>query len=94
MSRFIRPGLLRVAAAGIALACAGCVYVPGPYYTEYPSPAPAATSSAPLASADRKALPSNCREFQQTVTIDGDDRQAFGTTCQQPDGTWRVMPPR
>jgi surface antigen len=32
-----------------------------------------------------------CREFQQTVTIDGKSEQAYGTTCRQPDGSWKVI---
>lgn len=32
-----------------------------------------------------------CREFQQTITIDGQTERAYGTACQQPDGTWRIM---
>lgn len=32
-----------------------------------------------------------CREFQQTVTIEGKDEHAYGTACQQPDGAWEVV---
>jgi len=32
-----------------------------------------------------------CREFQQTVTIDGRQQSAFGTACRQPDGSWKVV---
>ena len=31
-----------------------------------------------------------CREFQQRVTIGGKDEQAYGTACQQPDGSWKI----
>lgn len=31
-----------------------------------------------------------CREFQQTVMIGGRTEQAYGTACQQPDGSWQV----
>ncbi|MFA7429468.1 MAG: RT0821/Lpp0805 family surface protein [Rhodospirillaceae bacterium] len=34
---------------------------------------------------------SYCREYRTTVTIDGRREEAFGTACQQPDGTWRVV---
>jgi surface antigen len=34
---------------------------------------------------------SYCREFQQTVTIDGKQERAYGTACRQPDGSWRMM---
>jgi surface antigen len=31
-----------------------------------------------------------CREFQQRVTIAGREEEAYGTACQQPDGSWKV----
>jgi hypothetical protein len=35
----------------------------------------------------------NCREFQDTVTVGGAQQRAYGTTCQQPDGSWRIVAP-
>lgn len=32
-----------------------------------------------------------CREYQTTVTVGGKTEQAYGTACQQPDGSWKVM---
>jgi surface antigen len=32
-----------------------------------------------------------CREFQQTVTINGQAQRAFGTACKQPDGSWKIV---
>jgi surface antigen len=32
-----------------------------------------------------------CREFQQTITIDGQTERAYGTACRQPDGSWRIV---
>lgn len=32
-----------------------------------------------------------CREFQQEVTIGGRREEAYGTACQQPDGSWQVV---
>ena len=32
-----------------------------------------------------------CREYQQTVTIGGKTEEAFGTACQQPDGSWKIV---
>ena len=29
-------------------------------------------------------------EYTQTVTIDGKTRQAYGTACRQPDGSWTL----
>lgn len=34
---------------------------------------------------------SYCREFQQTITVGGRSEQAFGTACQQPDGSWKIV---
>jgi surface antigen len=32
-----------------------------------------------------------CREYQQTVSVGGQQQQAYGTACRQPDGTWKVV---
>lgn len=32
-----------------------------------------------------------CREYQQTVTIDGRTERAYGTACRQPDGSWKIV---
>lgn len=32
-----------------------------------------------------------CREYQQTVTVGGQTESAYGTACQQPDGSWEIM---
>jgi surface antigen len=32
-----------------------------------------------------------CREYQQTVTIDGKTEQAHGRACRQPDGSWKIV---
>jgi surface antigen len=32
-----------------------------------------------------------CREYQQTVTVGGQKQSAYGTACQQPDGSWEVV---
>ena len=31
-----------------------------------------------------------CREFQQTITVDGKTQTAYGLACRQPDGTWKL----
>lgn len=33
-----------------------------------------------------------CRNFTNTVMIDGEKRELKGTACKQPDGTWRNLP--
>ncbi len=32
-----------------------------------------------------------CREFQQAVTINGEQETAYGTACLQADGSWRIV---
>jgi surface antigen len=32
-----------------------------------------------------------CREYQQTVTIQGKSESAYGTACRQPDGSWKII---
>ena len=32
-----------------------------------------------------------CREYQQTVTIDGRTERAYGTACRQADGSWKIQ---
>lgn len=32
-----------------------------------------------------------CREYQQTVTVQGQTQQAYGTACRQPDGSWKII---
>ena len=32
-----------------------------------------------------------CREFQQEVTIGGENETAYGVACRQPDGSWKIQ---
>ncbi|MFQ6110434.1 MAG: RT0821/Lpp0805 family surface protein [Nitrospinota bacterium] len=32
-----------------------------------------------------------CREFTQTITVEGKTETAKGTACRQPDGTWKIV---
>ena len=32
-----------------------------------------------------------CREYQQTITVDGETQRAYGQACQQPDGSWEIV---
>jgi len=32
-----------------------------------------------------------CREYRQTVTIGGEQNEAYGTACRQPDGSWKIV---
>lgn len=33
----------------------------------------------------------HCRDYQQTITIDGRSEIAHGTACREQDGTWRIV---
>ncbi len=33
----------------------------------------------------------DCREFETTVKIDGNEETATGRACRQPDGTWKIV---
>ena len=32
-----------------------------------------------------------CREYQTTISVGGRLQETYGTTCRQPDGTWRIV---
>jgi surface antigen len=32
-----------------------------------------------------------CREYKQTITVGGEQHQAYGTACRQADGTWQIQ---
>lgn len=40
----------------------------------------------------RTASGGNCREYQTTVTVGGQSKDAYGTACRQGDGTWKINP--
>lgn len=33
----------------------------------------------------------NCRDFESSVVIDGEEQQTTGRACKQPDGTWKIV---
>ncbi len=32
-----------------------------------------------------------CREYQQTIIVGGQEESAYGTACQQSDGSWEIV---
>ena len=34
-----------------------------------------------------------CREFRQKIIVDGREQTGYGTACQQPDGSWKIVNP-
>ena len=69
---------------GVPLVGPPVYYAPPVYY--YPPPvvytAPAPATVAPA---------QTCREYQSTTIIDGRPPRTYGTTCLQPDGSWRIV---
>lgn len=39
-----------------------------------------------------RILSATCREYTNTVMIDGQPVSAYGRACLQPDGSWRLVP--
>jgi hypothetical protein len=71
------------------------VYYPPPpayYYAPPPvvyAPPPMAATPTGPAYVGRSGAP--CREFQTSGLVGGRMEQLYGTACQQPDGSWRVV---
>src|SRR5690349_1632554 len=69
-------------------------YAPPPVYY-YPSPVivapppPAAATQTSPATVSPSGGP--CHEFRSTALIEGVNRPVYGTVCQQPDGSWRIV---
>lgn len=49
-------------------------------------------SIAPIRTMQNPTTGQYCREYQQTINVGGQQQQAYGTACRQPDGSWKVMP--
>lgn len=65
------------------------IYAPPPVYSSQPY------YGAPQAAYVPPAQPISgqyCREYTSTVEIGGRPVPAFGTACQQPDGSWKMGP--
>ena len=78
---------------GIGVPLGPVYYPPPPVYYGPPvayAPPPVVYAPEPFvagaAPADRQ-----CREYQTTSTVDGQQQQIYGTACLQPDGTWRIV---
>jgi hypothetical protein len=70
------------------LALAGCVTTyeqprPRPYVMQPPPP--------PQPVMPQALNRPNCREFQQTIVVNGQQQPAYGRACEQPDGSWKIV---
>jgi surface antigen len=45
----------------------------------------------PVREGTRPSTGEYCREFQQTVVIGGQQEDAYGVACRQPDGSWAIQ---
>jgi hypothetical protein len=59
--------------------------VPDEVVVELPPPPPGARYGQPYRDDDGRY----CREYQTTAKIEGRRQRLYGTTCLQPDGSWR-----
>lgn len=75
----------------------GPVYVPPPVYVAPPVYVVPRTYYAPQTFYERapdvapQAQRGLCREYQSTGVVNGSVVPTYGTACQQPDGTWRII---
>jgi len=76
---------LGIVIGGIMLTCSGCVV-----HQAVPVAMPPPSETAPADASPADATARNCREFQDTIIVGGVKQPAYGTTCQQPDGSWRI----
>ncbi|HAX91088.1 MAG TPA: hypothetical protein DCY07_02630 [Rhodospirillaceae bacterium] len=44
----------------------------------------------PMPNGHQRRQGRHCREFTQTVRIDGQSHESYGTACLRPDGTWQI----
>ena len=51
---------------------------------------PVPPSAPETALVPTQVTPWRCRDFTAPVTVEGQQQQAVGQTCQQPDGSWQV----
>jgi surface antigen len=40
----------------------------------------------------RRSSGEYCREFQSEINVGGQREKGYGTACQQPDGSWKIVP--
>jgi len=72
----------------------GSAYVPEANYNNYNSYTPnyvAPPAPPPDPPVNYNSAGMTCREFSQTVQINSNLKEIYGTACLQPDGSWRVV---
>lgn len=66
-------------------------YAPSGTASEWYNPDSGNRGQVTPAPAYRNERNEYCREFQQTVTINGESQKAYGTACRRPDGSWEIV---
>ena len=69
------------------------VYVTPPPPPVYTAPAPVTYQTLPgqTLPGGRLTDTSQCREYQSTAVVNGQQVASYGTACLQPDGSWRIV---
>lgn len=63
---------------------------PPPVVVVQPAPAAVVAAPAPVVSAAPATQP-YCREYQTQTVVGGQVQPSYGTACQQPDGSWKIV---
>ena len=64
-------------------------FVPGRAGVFPANPLPADVAVTPTRT--YKTAERDCRDYEQTVIVDGREEIIHGTACREPDGTWRAL---
>lgn len=67
------------------------VYAPAPYNQSYDYYNQAPVQAVPSSDVYQAQSGQYCREYQSQANIAGRMQYGYGTACQQPDGSWRVV---
>lgn len=62
---------------------------PPPVVVAQPAPV-VVVPTAPAATVAAAPQP-YCREYQTTTMVGGELKPSYGTACQQPDGSWKIL---
>ena len=49
------------------------------------------TQPAPNATQENVSATGYCREFEETILVDGKPQHAYGKACRQPDNSWKIV---
>ena len=67
------------------------IYAPPPPYGQSYGYSQAPVQAVPYSDVYQSQAGQYCREYQSHVNVGGRMQYGYGTACQQPDGSWRVV---